>query len=103
MTVRTVFRRASIGINFGHFNNVFLDMLAINVVQMSMVQIIKMVSMPNGGVATAWTMNVRTCTSRFISAGHWGAFPFCCVATVQSHHVSGEQFSGWLRGDTRGA
>jgi hypothetical protein len=36
----------------------FLDMLAINVVQMAMIQIINMVLMANGGVATAWAMNV---------------------------------------------
>jgi hypothetical protein len=75
MTVRVVFRRASIRIHFGHFNNVFLDMLTLDVLQMTMIEIINMVLMPNSGVATAWAMNVRTCTGRLVSAGHWGAFP----------------------------
>jgi hypothetical protein len=75
MTVRVVFRRASIRIHFGDFNNVFLDLLAVDVLQMSMIEIINMVLMPNSGMATAWAMNVRTCTGRLISTGHWGAFP----------------------------
>ena len=62
-------------------------MLTINVVQMAMIQVIDMVLMANGGVATAWTMNMRTCTNRFISAGHWGSFPFsllraCAIAVT---------------------
>jgi hypothetical protein len=55
---------------------VFLDMLAIKVVQMAMIEVINMVLMANRGVATAWAMNVRTCTSGLISSGHCGAFPF---------------------------
>jgi nucleoside permease NupC len=55
-------------------------MLAINVMQMAMIEVIDMVLMANGGVATAWAMNVRTCTSRLISAGHRGVpFLFGCV------------------------
>jgi hypothetical protein len=47
-------------------------MLAISVVQMAMIEVINMVLVANCGVTTAWAMNVRTCVSRLISAGHWG-------------------------------
>jgi hypothetical protein len=82
---------------------VFLDMLAISVVQMAMIEVINMVLVVNGGVTTAWAMNVRTCVSRLISAGHWGAFRFWlrlgCVAPARSQfcmNVSVEQYSGKL-------
>jgi hypothetical protein len=69
-------------------------MLAINVVQMAMIEVIDMVLMANSGVATAWAVNVRTCASRLISAGHWGLV-LGCVAPAQSqfHRVSEEQYS----------
>jgi hypothetical protein len=35
----------------------FFDMLAVNVVQMAMIQVINMVLMANSRVATAWPMN----------------------------------------------
>jgi hypothetical protein len=71
-------------------------MLAINVVQMAMIEVIDMVLMANGGVATAWAMNMRTCTSRLISAGHWGVpFLFGCVlaaSRLRNRSYSEEQY-----------
>jgi hypothetical protein len=63
---------------------VFLDMLATNVVQMAMIEIINMVLMPNGGVTTAWAMNVRTCTSMLIRAGHWGCLSFLAMLRLRN-------------------
>jgi hypothetical protein len=71
-------------------------MLAINVVQMAMIEVIDMVLMANGGVATAWAMNMRTCTSRLISAGHWGCLSFlaaswlrraCAIAVIPRSNI----------------
>jgi hypothetical protein len=93
MTVRVVLRRASIGIHFGHFNNVLLDMLAADVLQMTMIEIINMILMPNSGVATVWAMSVRTCTGSLVSRGHWGAFPLAASRAWRKRSCS-EQSSG---------
>ncbi len=58
MTVRAVLRRAPIGIYLGHLNNVFLGALTMHVLQMTMIEIVNMVSVPNGYMATAWTMDM---------------------------------------------
>lgn len=62
----------------------FLGTLIVHVLQMTMIEIINMVPMPHSGVATTWAMDVRTCAGRLISAGHWVAFPFSCVALQSS-------------------
>jgi hypothetical protein len=71
VTVRVVLRRAPIGIYLQDFDNVFLGTPTLDVLQMTMIEIINMVPMPNSGVATAWAVEVRTCAGRLVSAGHW--------------------------------
>jgi hypothetical protein len=58
-------------------------MLAFNVVQMAMIEVIDMVLMANSGVATAWAMNVGTCASRLISTGHWGCLSFLAASRLR--------------------
>jgi hypothetical protein len=49
-----VLRRASIRIRFAHFDDVFLSMPVTDVLQMTMVQIVNVIPMANGSVATTW-------------------------------------------------
>jgi hypothetical protein len=74
MPTGPVLRRASIGIRFAHFDDVFLSMPATDVLQMTMVQIIDVTPMANSGVATTWAMDVRTFASTLIGRGHGISF-----------------------------
>jgi hypothetical protein len=76
MPLSSVLRRALIGICLGYFDNVFLGTAAKNASQMTMIEIIDMVPMPNSGMATARAVDVRTCVGRLLGAGRWAAFPF---------------------------
>jgi hypothetical protein len=58
MTVRAVLRRALIGIYLGHLNNVLLGALTMHVLQMTMIEVIDVITMPNGYMATAWAMDM---------------------------------------------
>jgi hypothetical protein len=74
MPTGPVLRRASIGIRFAHFDDVFLSMPVTDVLQMTMVKIINVIPMANSGVATTWAMDVRTFVSTLIGRGHGISF-----------------------------
>ena len=75
MPTGPVLKRASIGIRFAHFDDVFLCMPVTDVLQMTMVQIIDVIPMANSGVATTYAMDVRTFASTLIGRGHGISFP----------------------------
>jgi hypothetical protein len=60
VTARLVLRRASVRVHFRDFDNVFLDPVTLHVLQMTAIEVISMLPMPNSGVATGWAMDVPT-------------------------------------------
>jgi hypothetical protein len=58
MSARPVLRGASIRVRLTHFDRVFFGASVMYVLQMTMIQIIHMVPMLNGGVAATWAMDV---------------------------------------------
>ena len=66
---------ASIRVRFTHCDHVFLGMPVVHVLQVTMIEIINMVPVLNGGVATAGAMGVRSCASRSIGGRHRFGFP----------------------------
>jgi hypothetical protein len=75
MSARPVLRGASIGVRFTHFHYVFLGMPVVHMLQVTMIEIINVILMLNGGVAAAWAVGVGSCASRLIGGGHWFGFP----------------------------
>jgi hypothetical protein len=69
MSAGAMLRAAAIGICFGHFDHVLIDAPVVRMMEMSMVQVIDVVPMPNRSVATARRVDVR-----MIGRGH--GFPF---------------------------
>ena len=49
----------------------FLGTVGADVLQMTVIEIINVIAMPNGCVATARPMDVRTCAGRLIAGWHW--------------------------------
>jgi hypothetical protein len=49
----------------------FLGTVSIDVLQMTVIEIIDMIVMSNGHMTTAWLMDVRTCSGRLIAGWHW--------------------------------
>jgi hypothetical protein len=70
MSARPVLSGAPIGVRFTHFHHVFLGVPVVHVLQVTMIEIINMILMLNGGVATAWAVDVGTCARRLIGGGH---------------------------------
>ena len=75
MSARLVLRGASIGVRFTNRDHMFLGMPVVYVVQVTMIEIINMVAMLNGGVPAAGAMDVARCTSTSIGGRHWFGFP----------------------------
>jgi hypothetical protein len=71
MSASAMLRRAPIWVRFGHFDHVFLGAPIVHVLHVTMVEIINMVRVLNGGMATAWAVDVRTCADSLIGGGHW--------------------------------
>jgi hypothetical protein len=86
MSACLVLRRATIGVPVVHFENVFVSMAILHMMQMTMIEIVNVVPMLNGCMTTARAMDVRTLVSRLIGGGHRLAFP-----TVRYPHLSGTQ------------
>jgi hypothetical protein len=59
-----------IGVRLSHFNHMFLGAVSADVLQMTVIEIVHMIMMSHGCVATAWPMDVRTCTGRLIAGWH---------------------------------
>jgi hypothetical protein len=49
---------APVGVGLRYFNLMFIDVIAMHVVQMSVMQVINVVSVPDGRVTTIGSMNV---------------------------------------------
>lgn len=75
MSARTVLRRATIGVAVGHFEDVVLGMAILHMLQMTVIEIIEVVLMPNGNMAAVGAMDVRAFVSRLIGGGHSLASP----------------------------
>jgi hypothetical protein len=78
MSMSAVLRRAPIRVSFGHLDDVFLGAPVMHVLHMTMIEIINMVPVLNGGVATAWAVGVRTCAGSLIGGGHWFCLSWNC-------------------------
>jgi hypothetical protein len=68
----TVVRRASVGVGAGHLEHVLIDMTFVRVVKVTIVQIIDVAVVANGGVAASGPMLVSMVrVSRGGAGGHW--------------------------------
>jgi hypothetical protein len=70
-------RRAGIGIAPGYFEHVLIDMIFVRMMQVTVMQIVDVVVMLDGGVAAARSMLMRMVCVFF--TGHCGGFRFCVV------------------------
>jgi hypothetical protein len=75
MSARPVLRGACIGVRFTHRDHVFLSVPVVHVLQVTMIEIINMVPMLNGGVSAAGAMDVRRCVGTSIGGRHRFGFP----------------------------
>jgi hypothetical protein len=73
--------RAAIGIGGGNGHDMFIDMIAVRVMQVAIVQIIDMAIVADGGVATAGAMDMGVIGMN--GAGH------------RAHLSSGRHLNGW--------
>jgi hypothetical protein len=48
----------------------FLGAIGTNMLQMTVVEIVNVIAMSNGCMATAWAMDVRTCAGRLVAGCH---------------------------------
>jgi len=65
-------RRAARGIGLAHFDNMFVDMIFMNVMQMTIVEVIDMAMMAHSRVSTARTMLMSVIRMMLLVAGrHW--------------------------------
>jgi hypothetical protein len=69
--MRPVLGGTSIWIRFRHFNHMFLGTVGADVLQMTVIEIINVIAMSNGRMATARSMDVRTCAGGLIAGWHW--------------------------------
>jgi hypothetical protein len=59
-----------------NFNYVFISAPLFHMLHMTIVEIINVILMLNGGMATAWAVDVRTCAGSLIGGGHWLCLSF---------------------------
>ena len=71
MHTRAVFGGAPIRVRFSHLNDMFLGAVVTYMLQMTVIEIINVIAMTNGCVATPWAMDVRTSPGRLIAGWHW--------------------------------
>jgi hypothetical protein len=69
---RAVLGGAPIRVRFRHLNDMFLGAAGADMLQMTVIEIINVIAMTNGCMATAWTMDVRILPGRLIAGWHWG-------------------------------
>jgi hypothetical protein len=70
VSVCAVLGGAPVRVRFGHFNHMFLGAIGTNMLQMTVVEIVNVIAMSNGCMATAWAMDVRTCAGRLVAGCH---------------------------------
>jgi hypothetical protein len=63
---RAVLGRASIRVRFSHLNDMFLGAVVTDMLQVAVIEIINVIAMSNGCMATPWAMDVRTSPGRLI-------------------------------------
>jgi hypothetical protein len=78
---RPVLGGTSIRIRFRHFNHMFLCTVGADVLQMTAIEIINVIAMSNGRMATARPVDVRTRAGRLIAGWHCVSFRHGCVGT----------------------
>jgi hypothetical protein len=69
--------RAAVRIGFGHANDVLVDMIAVRVVQVTVVHIVDMAFVADGGMAAAGTMGVVVMFVMGLVAGAHDGTPHC--------------------------
>jgi len=80
-----VLRRAAIGILGGNLDHMLIDMIAMHVMQVTVVQVIDMVAMLHCLVATAWSMLMRViCVMRIRTRRH-GRLSLCEPSIIGRH------------------
>ena len=52
-------RGAAIWVSFSHFDGMLFNTVSTHVLQMTIIEIVNMIAMPNGGMATTWAMDMR--------------------------------------------
>ena len=73
--------RAAVGILRRDLDHVLVDMVAVHVMQVPIVQVVDMIAMPHGGVATVGTVLVCVIgVMRFFARRH-GGLPACAIFT----------------------
>jgi hypothetical protein len=83
MSGSAMFWIAPIGIYRANFNHVIFSAPAVNMLQMTVVEIIDVVLVANGNMATSWTVHMR-----LIGRGHASSFRGCCdSATHDWQHL----------------
>jgi hypothetical protein len=88
MSMRPVLGGASNGIRFRHFNHMFLGAVGADVLQMTVIEIINVIAMPNGHMAAPRPMDVRTCAGRLLAGWHCFSFRHGCVGTPSIEEVA---------------
>lgn len=79
MPATGVRRRAGRRVACAHFDAMLIDMIAVHVVQMTIVQVVHMVAMAHGGVPAIRTMNVAVIVMLGMAAfGHLLLHRLCC-------------------------
>ena len=71
VTSATMLRRASVGIRIRDLDDMLINMVAMHVMKVSVVQVIHVIAVADGDMATSGSMNVRmTGVLGFRAAGH---------------------------------
>ena len=71
MPTRAMLGGAPIRVRFSHLNDMFLGAVVTDMLQMTVIEIINVIAMTNGCMATAWAMDVRISPGRLIAGWHW--------------------------------
>jgi hypothetical protein len=76
MSAAAVLQRAAIRIRCTHFDDMFIDVIFMRMMEMAIVKIIDVTPMSNGNLTTAWSMDVRMIgVNRMVISGHGLSFP----------------------------
>jgi hypothetical protein len=68
--MRAVLGGTPLRVCFSHFNHMFLGAVRTNMLQMTMVEVVNVIAMSNGCMATAWAVDMRTWAGRLIAGCH---------------------------------
>jgi hypothetical protein len=77
-----MFRSATVGVRSCHFQHAFVDVIAVYVMQVAVVQIIDVTIMRNGKVAAAWAM-LMLVRFHFVTGAHVDFSLFCPIAMLR--------------------